>query len=119
MVCKFNDLHDSFIESSLFQWFSLSAMNVNTKQKLKDNGFLTTFHGSVVSETVDFPFTLLVQDWAKRHSNETPMAYHLQQIYAADSMLGLNSEKWMELVMCHYEAILRIAQENKPFALRN
>jgi len=115
--CKFNDLQDPFIEKSLLQWFSLSEMNLKTKAKLKANGFLTTMPGSDPNKPVEFPFTILIQDWARRHSQDNRMARHLQQIYAADSILGLHSEKWMESVMCHYEAVLKIAQENKLFPL--
>jgi hypothetical protein len=92
-------------------------MDPKTKEKLKNEGFIQTMKRSDEKETVEFPFTLLVQDWATRHGQDIRMAYHLQQIYAADSILGLKSEKWMELVICHYEAVLRIAQEKQQFQL--
>ena len=45
--------------------------------------------------------------------------YHLQQAYAADAVLGFDTEKMEALtLMYHYEAVLRKASEGKTFTLK-
>ncbi|CAJ1393464.1 unnamed protein product [Effrenium voratum] len=54
------------------------------------------------------------KDWAGK-SCRTPLGFHLQQAYAADALLGSDTEKKMEPLMYHYEALLRKASEGKTF----
>ena len=65
---------------------------------------------------VRFLFPLLLQDWARRHNTNDSLAHHLQQVYAHDAVLGADSEKKMEPLMYHFEAVLRIASKGAPFA---
>lgn len=57
----------------------------------------------------DFFFPLGLQRWATALSGTNSLAFHLQQAYAADATVGRDSEKYMERIMYHYEAVLRAA----------
>eukprot|EP00971_Amphidinium_carterae_P271037 5378514-Amphidinium_carterae.1 len=58
---------------------------------------------------------LVMLDWAK--DGTAPMQVHLHQAYAHDAVLGPDTEKKMELVMCHYEAVLWVAVKDRAFSL--
>jgi len=114
--CKFNDIHDNVIMDAVQKWFSQSPPSEDDVNSWSQDGLLHTMKGP---DDVQFLFPLLVQDWATRRSARYPIAYHLQQLYAADAALDLDSEKNMEPLMYHYEAVLRIAQQGKPFRLHS
>jgi hypothetical protein len=114
---KFNDLNDETIHEAISSWFSQTPLKDKELSDWKCNGLLHTMKGSAHDSMVQFLFPLLVQDWARRLSNIYPIAFHLQQLYDADACLDQDSEKNMEAVMYHYEAVLRIAQDGKPFFL--
>eukprot|EP01124_Arcella_intermedia_P024272 TRINITY_DN4043_c0_g1_i5.p1 TRINITY_DN4043_c0_g1~~TRINITY_DN4043_c0_g1_i5.p1 ORF type:complete len:653 (-),score=114.49 TRINITY_DN4043_c0_g1_i5:14-1795(-) len=113
--CKFRDVRDIFIEENLERWFS-RKIGRETRDILKDYGLLMNIQSSTEESTEVF-FPLLVQDWANRNSKNSELAYHLQQVYAADATLGLDSEKKMEAVMYHYEAVLRTCLDDRPFKI--
>jgi len=79
------------------------------------SGLLHTLKGHT---NIQFLFPLLIQQWACDHCDKKPLAYHLQQLYHYDALLDQNTEKYMEAVMYHYEAVLRIAQGGQQFILR-
>ena len=58
-------------------------------------------------------------EWARQCyiKNKSPLAYHLQKAYELDAGLGEGSEKRLEGLMFHNEAVLRIALEGKPIEL--
>lgn len=60
---------------------------------------------------------MLINHWAQKKCEINPIAYHLQQLYDADACLDQDSEKKMEAVMYHYEAVLRLAQAGAKFNL--
>jgi len=115
---KFNDLSDSYISDAIMKWFSQSPQNFEDLSSWKCSGLLHTMNGTAGNSPVQFLFPLLVQDWARRFSDSHPIAYHLQQLYHADACLDIDSEKKMEAVLYHYEAVLRIAQAGKKFVLQ-
>jgi len=67
---------------------------------------------------VKFLLPLLVQNWASNNCGTSSLGYHLQQLFGYDALLDSCTEKYMEYVMYHYEAVLRIAQGDKQFTLQ-
>ena len=63
---------------------------------------------------------LVLSEWARQcyRDRRSLLALHLQQAYEYDADLSEGSEKRMEGLMFHYEAVLRIALEGKAIALR-
>ena len=68
-------------------------------------------------DTEFFP-PLVLRDWARPNADDRGPAYHLQQAYAADAVLGPDTEKKMESLMYLYEAVLRKASEGKTCTLK-
>jgi len=61
------------------------------------------------------PIVLLC--WAQQRSRSLPLANHLNQAYAVDAGLGPNTEKSLGPLMCHYEAVLRLALNKQATSL--
>jgi len=57
-----------------------------------------------------------VQDWARKN-DRSEIASHLVQLYQFDGCLEGDSEKKLEAVMYHYEALLRHVQAGRSFRL--
>ncbi|CAE7485498.1 unnamed protein product [Symbiodinium microadriaticum] len=96
------------------RWFNFVAED-SLKPALRRDGLLLMLPHD--KDTEFFP-PLVLRDWARRNANDRSLAYHLQQAYAADAVLGSDTEKKMEPLMYHYEAVLRKAAEGKTFTLK-
>jgi hypothetical protein len=69
-----------------------------------------------VEDNVEFFLPILLQSWAEKYVQPVPrLASHLSMVYAMDSQLAAGSEKSMEGLMCHYEAVLRLTNNGKRF----
>lgn len=110
-VCKFPS-SDDFMQKLVPKWFNF--IEPMSTQQLSRDGLLI----QVGDEPVQLLHPLLLQSWAQRESGTSAIAHHLQQLYAADSVVGPDAEKEMEAIMYHYEAVLRKAVEGKEFTLR-
>jgi hypothetical protein len=98
-------------EDILHRWFELSAVSVELKSQLLSKGILQSLENGV-----EFLFPLLLQQWA--HDNaQTTYGHHLGALFEADLILDSDSEKHMEAVMFHYEAVLRKSMNGKTFSL--
>ena len=112
--CKFNSETDERLNKDIPRWFNFVTED-NLKPALRRDGLLLRLPHD--KDTEFFP-PLVLRDWARRNANDRSLAYHLQQAYAADAVLGLDAEKKMEPLMYHYEAVLRKASEGKTFTLK-
>ena len=110
--CKFNSERDDRLNKDIPRWFSLLEDSDLMVRLARDGLLLKLPH----TDAQFFP-PLILQDWAKK-SCKTPLGFHLQQAYAADAVLGADTEKKMEPLMYHYEAVLRKAAEGKTFTLK-
>jgi hypothetical protein len=61
------------------------------------------------SDNVKVLFPLRLQQWAAKHSKDVGLATHLNCAYQADAVVGNDTEKFMEHVMYHFEAVLRLS----------
>ena len=95
------------------RWFNFATED-NLKPALRRDGLLLRLPHD--KDTEFFP-PLILWEWARRNANRS-LAYHLQQAYAADAVLGADTEKKMEPLIYHYEALLRKASEGKTFTLK-
>jgi len=114
---------ETIIQSSKFQllsfqmldiilkWFSLIPLTEKELIQWRYSGLLHTMKDTKIT----FLFPLLVQHWSRENCTTYSIAYHIQQLYAADASLDKDAEKRMESVMYHYEAVVRIAQSEKAF----
>ena len=112
--CKFNAETDFRLNKDIPRWFNLVTED-NLKPELRRDGLLLMLPHD--KDTEFFP-PLVLRDWARRNANDRSLAYHLQQAYAADAVLGSDTEKKMEPLMYHYKAVLRKASEGKTFTLK-
>ena len=116
--CKFNDWTDEFMLSIVPRWFDV--VRPLGREELARDGLLLTIKSGKAPEIPDVELLHpLVQWWAETHAEESPMAHHLHLAYECDAELGPDSEKSMEGLMYHYEAVLRLATEWKPFSLQS
>ena len=111
--CKFNSETDERLNMDIPRWFNFATED-NLKPALRRDGLLLRLPHD--KDTEFFP-PLILREWARRNATRS-LAYHLQQAYAADAVLGLDAEKKMEPLMYHYEAVLRKASEGKTFTLK-
>lgn len=110
--CKFNSETDDRLNKDIPRWFSLLEDSDLMVRLARDGLLLKLPH----ADAQFFP-PLILQDWAGKRC-KTPLGFHLQQAYAADALLGSDTEKKMEPLMYHYEAMLRKASEGKTFTLK-
>ena len=116
-VCKFASRLGSLLmgDTTVMQWFNpLEQMDLGV---INDRGLLVRVDTG--GEQMAFFHPLVLCDWARQRyiKKKSPLAYHLQKAYESHAGLGEGSEKRMEGLMFHYEAVLRIALEGKPIAL--
>ena len=111
--CKFNSESRERLNKDIPRWFSLLEDSDLMARLARDGLLLKLPH----ADAQFFP-PLVLQDWAGK-SCRTPLGYHLQQAYAADAVLGSDTEKKMEPLMYHYEAVLRKASEGQTFTLND
>jgi hypothetical protein len=110
-TCKFVDIPEWQMGSLVRRWFSVGKPPVDELQR---DGVLLTLPGE---PGVQLLHPLLLHCWAQRQSDMSTLAYHLQQAYCSDCVLGNSAEKHMEAVMYHYEAVLRCAARGQTFTL--
>ena len=117
--CKFNDWTNEFMLSIVPRWFDV--VRPLGREELARDGLLLTIKSGKAPEIPDVELLhpLVLQWWAQTHAEESPIAHHLQLAYEYDAELGQDSEKSMEGLMYHYEAVLRLATEGKPFSLQS
>jgi hypothetical protein len=108
-VCKFK--LEYLDERAVGEWFHPRGASRQVRQDLLSQGILHYIDG------VDFLFPLLLHEWARKHQFLI-YGYHLSQLFDADLGLDNYTEKYMEPVMYHYEAVLRKAMEGEQFDLR-
>jgi hypothetical protein len=113
-ISKFLDIQVN-LEATIKKWFSQSSLSTQESTEWSSSGLLHTLKDT----DVQFLFPLLLQDWACKYCSNNALAYHLQQLYHYDALLDQNTEKYMEAVMYHYEAVLRVAQGSQQFTLRS
>lgn len=111
---KFGDLENALFTERVKQWFSFTREDdPNVTDQLRRDGLLLR-----VDDHVEFFLPLLLQSWAEKYAQPVPrLARHLNMVYAADSQLAAGSEKRMESLMCHYEAVLRLMNKGRTFRL--
>ena len=113
--CKFNSETDERLNKDIPRWFNFVTED-NLKPALRRDGLLLRLPHD--KDTEFFP-PLVLRDWARSNANDRSLAYHLQQAYAADAVIGSDTEKKMEPLIYHYEAVLRKASEGKNFTLND
>ena len=116
-VCKFASRLGGLLmgDTTVMQWFNpLEQMDLGV---INDRGLLVRVDTGC--ELKAFFHPLVLCEWARQcHiKNKSPRAYHLQKACEFDTGLGEDSEKRMEGLMFHYEAVLRIAFEGKLMEL--
>ncbi|CAE7570495.1 unnamed protein product [Symbiodinium microadriaticum] len=113
--CKFDGMEYTLEENMLMRWFSpLEQMN---ETALDRAGLLVRVKTGLGKETASFLHPLVLSWWAQKNKKSSRLATHLCHAYEFDAELAEGSEKRMEGLMFHYEAVLRIALEGKPIAL--
>ena len=110
--CKFNSESRECLNDDIPRWFSLLEDSDLMVRLARDGLLLKLPH----ADAQFFP-PLILQDWAGK-SCRTPLGFHLQQAYAADAVIGSDTEKKMEPLIYHYEALLRKASGGKTFTLK-
>jgi len=120
-VCKFASRLRGLLmgDTTVMQWFNpLEQMDLRV---INDRGLLVRVDtGGEEKAEKAFFHPLVLCEWARQCyiKDKSPLAYHLQKAYEFDAGLGEGSEKRMEGLMFHYEAVLRIALAGKPIELR-
>ena len=117
-VCKFDSMLDDLMEdSTVSKWFNL--LGERNLRALRNQGLLVEVNiGGEDLEEEAFFHPLVLCEWARRCQKRSRLALHLQKAYEYDAQLGEGSEKRMEGLMYHYEAVLRIALDGKPICLK-
>ena len=111
--CKFNSFADAELEEAIAKWLSILPRTPGFKEQLWRDGLLLRLADDT---TTDYFPPLLLQDWAGRRAKDgSSVAFHLKQAYRCDALLG--TEKKMEGLLYHYEAVLRKAVEDQTFTL--
>ena len=109
--CKF-DL--TYINQGIIkEWFRIEGPSDQIRQQLLECGILQS-----VESDVEFLFPLLLHQWALENKRST-YGHHLSELFDADLILDSNTEKFMEAVMYHYEAVLRKSMDGKEFDLKD
>ena len=109
-IAKFNSFKNSWLDDVVPKWFR-SARDGKFVDELRRDGLLLK-----LPET-EFLMPLVLSSWAQQQAGAESLPYHLQQAYAADAILGEYTEKMMEGVMMHYEALLRRALGQEAVSL--
>ena len=114
--CKFDGMEYKLEESMLMQWFSpLKQMN---ETALDRAGLLVRVKTGLGKETASFLHPLILSWRAQKNKKSSCLAMHVCHAYEFDAELAEGSEKRMEGLMFHYEAVLRVALAGKPIELR-
>jgi hypothetical protein len=113
--CKFNSVTDDYLLEVIPKWFSILPITDDLESNLEKDGLLLPVQGD--GSSTKFLLPLLLQDWAQRKALAFTIAHHLDNVYAHDAVLGDGTEKKMEALMYHYEAVLRKAVEGKTFRM--
>ena len=116
-VCKFDSrLRHLMKDSTVSDWFNpLGQANL---EALDTQGLLVHVSMGSESKRVEaFFHPLVLYEWARQCYTRSRLALHVQRAYEYDAELSEGSEKRMEALMYHYEAVLRIALEGKAIDL--
>ena len=114
--CKFNSFADEELEEAIVKWLSIFPQTAGFKDQLWRDGLLLK---PADDRTTDYFPPLLLQDLAGRRAKDgSSLAFHLKQVYRCDALLGFGTEKKMEGLLYHYEAVLRKAVEGQTFTLK-
>jgi hypothetical protein len=105
---KLNDTTEKYIYRVIPHWFSFSFEPVD-EENLQRDGLLIVLNAKDPSDNVKVLFPLRLQQWAAKHSKDVGLATHLNCAYQADAVVGNDTEKFMEHVMYHFEAVLRLS----------
>lgn len=112
-TCKFDITYLN--EDIIQEWFApVGLVSEDRRRDLLEKGILHS-----VSDKVEFLFPLLVQEWAYQHQNDSAYGQHLNGLFDADLIVDQNTEKFMEAVMYHYEAVLRKSLKGTEFSLKS
>ena len=111
--CKFNSFADEELEKAIVKWLSIFPQTAVFKNQLLRDGLLLE---PADDRTTDYFPPLLLQDWAGRDGSS--LAFHLKEAFRCDALLGCGTEKKMEGLLYHYEAVLRKAVEGQTFTLK-
>eukprot|EP00405_Crypthecodinium_cohnii_P022073 CAMPEP_0206482286 /NCGR_PEP_ID=MMETSP0324_2-20121206/38801_1 /ASSEMBLY_ACC=CAM_ASM_000836 /TAXON_ID=2866 /ORGANISM="Crypthecodinium cohnii, Strain Seligo" /LENGTH=677 /DNA_ID=CAMNT_0053960239 /DNA_START=158 /DNA_END=2191 /DNA_ORIENTATION=+ len=113
-TCKFNDVTNDYMRGMVYRWFNHYEQDKMDLGEMDAKGLLL-----LLPDGTKLLNPLMLQFWAKNIKFQVPnaMQFHLSQIYDADAVLGPNTEKRMEALMFHYEAVLRVALAGEPFSL--
>ena len=111
--CKFNSFADEELEEAIVKWLSIFPQTAVFKNQLLRDGLLLK---PADDRTTDYFPPLLLQDWAGRDGSS--LAFHLKRAYRCDALLGFGTEKKMEGLLYHYEAVLRKAVDGQTFTLK-
>jgi len=109
--CKFDLTYIN--EGIIKEWFCIEGASDQLRQQLLKCGILHS-----LEPDVEFLFPLLLHQWALQNKRST-YGYHLSELFDADLILDSNTEKFMEAVMYHYEAVLRKSMVGKSFDLKD
>jgi len=115
--CKFNDATDEYMAEVVPAWFNF--VNLMDTGRLARDGLLITVNGKHPEAAVELLQPLVLQHWVHRKCELNSMAFHLQEAYDSDAVVGPDAEKSFEAIMYHYEAVLRLAVKGKVFTLRS
>ena len=114
--CKFNSFADEELEETIVKWLSIFPQTAGLKDQLWRDGLLLK---PADDRTTDYFLPLLLHDWAERRAKDgSSLAFHLQQAYRKDVLMTFGTEKRMEALLYHYEAVLRKAVEGQTFTLK-
>ena len=111
--CKFNSFADEELEKAIVKWLSIFPQTAVFKNQLLRDGLLLK---PADDRTTDYFPPLLLQDWAGRDGSS--LAFHLKEAFRCDALLGFGTEKKMEGLLYHYEAVLRKAVEGQTFTFK-
>ena len=110
--CKF---HLEYLDDNIVaEWFGAEEISPELRRDLLEKGILHSF-----TDEIEFLFPLLLQRWAEAKQSKSSFAFHLNGLFDADQVLGTDTEKFMEAVMYHYEAVLRLALKGRPVRLED
>ena len=114
--CKFNSFANAELEEAIVKWLSIFPQTADFKDQLLRDGLLLK---PADDRTTDYFPPLLLQDWAGRRAKDgSSLAFHLKEAFRCDALLGFGTEKKMEGLLYHYEAVLRKAVEGQTFTLK-
>ena len=107
--CKFNSFANAELEEAIVKWLSIFPQTADFKDQLLRDGLLLK-PADADDRTTDYFPPLLLQDWAGRRAKDgSSLAFHLKEAFRCDALLGFGTEKKMEGLLYHYEAVLRKA----------